>query len=237
MGLLTESLKKRLLKLGLSYNDLSPFFLQNKNYRLQINDDKLAVQYLSENNKLKYSVCVDFESGKLKYRSLSHIRAELVVKAVTGKHKNTLTVLDTTAGFGKDSYILSLAGCEVTACESNPVMYALLKDAFGRSSATQVSLINADSRNMISSNSYDVIYIDPMYPQTNKSARNNKDMSFLQDFVGHQPDMAEELFKLSLQSECKKIVIKRPPKAGFVYDKKPTSQIIGKAVRFDIYAR
>lgn len=75
-----------------------------------------------------------------------------------------------------------------------------------------------------------------MYPATKKSAKNNKQMMFLQAFVGHQAEMAEELFVQAKQSKAKKIVIKRPVKAGYVLDKKPTSQIIGKAARFDVYA-
>ncbi len=75
-----------------------------------------------------------------------------------------------------------------------------------------------------------------MYPATKKSAKNNKHMMFLQAFVGHQAQMAEELFTHAKQSNAKKIVIKRPVKASYVMDEKPTSQIIGKAARFDIYA-
>jgi hypothetical protein len=48
--------------------------------------------------------------------------------------------------------------------------------------------------------------------------------------------MAEELLTEALKSKAKKIVLKRPVKAHYVNDLKPTSQILGKAARFDIYA-
>jgi hypothetical protein len=49
--------------------------------------------------------------------------------------------------------------------------------------------------------------------------------------------MASDLFAQAKLSKAKKIVIKRPVKASFVDNIRPTSQIIGKAARFDIYAR
>ena len=235
--LVAEGIKARLLQLGLNQADLDQILHQHPQYQLQLYENKLAVFFNESHRKLQYHVFVDFHSAKMQYRSGAHINAEKLVKAVVGKSKTSLKVLDATAGFGKDSYLLALAGCQITACESNPLMFALLKDGFLRGEIETIDLKHDNSQTVIDEGEYDVIYLDPMYPQSGKSAKNNKDMAFLQDIVGHQPEMAEILLEKSLKSKTKKIVVKRPVKSEFVLGKKPTSQIISKAVRFDIYAR
>jgi 16S rRNA (guanine1516-N2)-methyltransferase len=235
--LVAEDIKARLLQLGLNPKDLDPILHQHPQYQLQLHENKLSVFFNESKKKLQYYVFVDFNSAKMQYRSQAHINAEKLVKAVIGKNKTSLKVLDATAGFGKDCYLLALAGCEVNACESNLLMFALLKDGFLRANIKAINLTHDDSQTVIDEGEYDVIYLDPMYPQSGKSAKNNKDMTFLQDIVGHQPEMAEILLEKSLKSKIRKIVVKRPVKSEFVLGKKPTSQIISKAVRFDIYAR
>ena len=232
-----EELQLRLNQLDVSYNDLHPFFLDQSCFSLEIQDSKLGVY----NSQDKCFICVDFNSKQLTYRSNKHLFAELLIKAVMGRAKKPLRILDATAGFGKDSYLLSLAGNQVHAYESNPIMHALLKDGLRRISnaetSTYIQLLHKNSKKELIITECDVIYLDPMYPDSKKSAKNNKEMSFLQDFVGHQNQEAEKLLGQALKSQAKKVILKRPLKAPFCLNKKPTSQIKGKAVRFDIYVR
>jgi 16S rRNA (guanine1516-N2)-methyltransferase len=185
----------------------------------------------------RHHAFVDFDSKQLKFRSSAHLNAELIIKAVLGKKKKAATIMDCTAGFGKDSYLLSLTGSEVFAYESNPLMNALLKDGLNRADISNITLYKKDAMQHLKNTGCQVIYIDPMYPANKKSAKNNKQMAFLQSIVGHQAQMASDLFAQAKLSKAKKIVIKRPVKASFVDNIRPTSQIIGKAARFDIYAR
>ncbi len=228
---------KRLQKLGIDYDDLYPVLVSDLNYSLLIKEDQLCLL----NSVEKHIVSVDFFSKQLQYRSNSHLFAELVVKAVLGRQKKPLKILDCTAGFGKDCYLMALTGSKVQAYESNLLMYALLKDGLARADKIpeiqNIQLINGNALDGIDSCQVDVIYIDPMYPATKKSAKNNKQMSLLQSFVGHQSEMAEKLLAKAFNSNAKKIVLKRPPKAPFVNDLKPSSQILGKAARFDVYAK
>jgi len=218
--------------LGLSPLDLDPFLSINLGYQIELYERKLSIFHLKD----KHHVFVDFNSKQLKFRSQAHLNAELVIKAVLGKKKQATTIMDCTAGFGKDSYLMSLTGSQVIAYESNPVMYALLKDGLNRFNIDNISLRKKDALREIKLSDCEVIYIDPMYPATKKTAKNNKHMMFLQTFVGHQADMAEELFIQAMLSDAKKIVIKRPVKAAFVMNKKPTFQVTGKAARFDVYS-
>jgi 16S rRNA (guanine1516-N2)-methyltransferase len=219
--------------LGLNPLDLDPFLIANPEYQIELYERKLSLLHIKD----KHHVFVDFDSKNLKFRSQAHLNAELIIKAVLGKKKQPTTIMDCTAGFGKDSYLMSLTGSKITAYESNPVMYALLKDGLNRFNIENISLRKKDALREVKSTDCEVVYIDPMYPATKKSAKNNKHMMFLQAFVGHQADMADDLFTQALLSQCSKVVIKRPTKAAFVLDKKPTFQIIGKAARFDVYAK
>lgn len=231
--MINQAISLRLELLGLNPLDLYPFLSANPAYQIELYENKLSLLHRTD----KHHVFVDFNSKQLKFRSQAHLNAELVIKAILGKKKQATSVMDCTAGFGKDSYLLSLTGCQITAYESNPLMIALLKDGLNRADIDNISLREKDALREIKTTLCQVIYIDPMYPGTKKTAKNNKHMMFLQTFVGHQTEMAEELFTQALLSKAKKIVIKRPVKTGFVLDRKPTSQIIGKAARFDIYAR
>ncbi len=230
--MLSQAVKLRIELLGLNPLDLDPVLNANTDYHIELFEQKLSVF----NKKDKHHVFVDFQSKQLKFRSQAHLNAELVIKAVLGKKKHPTTVMDCTAGFGKDAYLLSLTGSQIEAYESNPLMCALLKDGLNRAGIESIKVYKKDALSNILKTTCEVIYIDPMYPATKKSAKNNKQMTFLQSFVGHQGQMAEDLFEQAKGSKAKKIVIKRPVKADYVCNKKPTSQVIGKAARFDVYA-
>jgi len=230
---ISQAVTLRLELLGLNPLDLVPILSSDPNYRIELYDNMLSVY----NQQDKHHVFVDFDSKQLQFRSQSHLNAELIIKAVLGKKKQATSILDCTAGFGKDSYIMSLTGSQISAYESNPLMFALLKDGLNRCNIENITLYKKDALNFIKTSPCEVIYIDPMYPATKKSAKNNKQMALLQSFVGHQTQMTEDLFTQARGSNAKKIVIKRPVKAPYVNNTKPTSQIIGKAARFDVYAQ
>lgn len=228
-----KSVTLRLELLGLNPLDLIPILSKTSNYQIELYEKRLSVYQKQD----KHHVFVDFDSKQLNFRSNAHLNAELIIKAVLGKKKQPTTIMDCTAGFGNDSYLLSLTGSQISAYESNPLMNALLKDGLNRAAISNITLFKKDAMQHLKNSDCQVIYIDPMYPATKKSAKNNKQMALLQSIIGHQAQMASDLFELAKLSKAKKIVIKRPVKADFVSNIKPTSQISGKAARFDIYAR
>jgi 16S rRNA (guanine1516-N2)-methyltransferase len=184
-------------------------------------------------------VAVDFVHA-LQHR---HPGKELLIKALGGKRP---TVVDATAGLGRDSFVMATNGCTVTMCERMPVVAALLEDGLMRANisidtmeiAARMSLVKcgaADYLERLSAMDFpDVVYLDPMFPVSGKSALVKKEMRLFHSLVGLDEDSAA-LLDIALQRARHRVVVKRPPKAPYLAERKPQLSVSGKAVRFDIY--
>src|SRR5690606_5526316 len=100
-------------------------------------------------------------------------------------------ILDATAGWGRDSFILASLGFEVTMIERSPIVAVLLKDALKRAANNEackrMHLIQDDAvhylQPLAEKNRPDVIYLDPMFPARKKSALVKKEMALLQTLL------------------------------------------------------
>lgn len=150
-----------------------------------------------------------------------------------------LSIIDATAGWGRDAAILASFGAKVLMLERHPVMNALLADALSRREDQErmsLSLHAGDAFSFLSAleeKDYpDVIYIDPMHPERSKSALVKKELRILQQMIGPDED-ALELIQLARTKVKQRVVVKWPQKSKPLI---PTSASIeGKTVRFDIY--
>lgn len=82
----------------------------------------------------------------------------------------------------------------------------------------------------------DVVYLDPMFPERNKSADVKKEMQAFHRLVGRDED-AGELLALARSVARYRVVVKRPRKAPDLAGVVPSHRIEGKSSRFDVYAR
>ena len=197
-------------------------------------------------------VLVDFTAGAADHRR-KRGGGELIVKAVAGHKQDRPSVLDATAGLGRDSFVLASRGYAVTLCERSPLIAALLADGLSRArhSAGQhnddelravidrMQLVEMDSceylRREGQVNPPDVVVIDPMFPASKKSALVKKEMRAFQQLVGADID-SEELLTLAIATAKHRVVVKRPKKAEVLAGRKPNFTVEGKAIRFDIYS-
>jgi 16S rRNA (guanine1516-N2)-methyltransferase len=193
-------------------------------------------------------VRVDFSSGASSYRR-NKGGGELIVKAVSGKKQQLPTVLDATAGLGGDAFVLASRGYPVTLLERSPLIALLLADGLRRAANSddmalreivgRLHLQQQDSleylRELPEARLPDVIYIDPMFPASKKSAQVKKEMQAFQRLLGKDQDSAA-LLELALAKARHRVVVKRPLKSGCLAAIEPTFCLQGKAVRFDIYA-
>ncbi len=189
---------------------------------------------------------IDFVTGKLGYR-LQHLREQkqLLAKAIGFKPHAKTSVLDLTAGLGNDGFVLAQLGYSVTLLERSAVIAALLKDGLYRAlryekySHIDIQLIHIDAiiylKQIIQSEEFPhVIYLDPMYPHSNKSALVKKEMRFLREIVGHDTD-TEILLPPAITCAQQRVVVKRPRLASYLGKLKPQHSIYGKQLRFDVY--
>jgi 16S rRNA (guanine1516-N2)-methyltransferase len=188
-------------------------------------------------------IFVDFLTPKLNYRIKNGGgKKQLIAKAIGVKNGKNLAVIDATAGFGIDSFILASLGCDVTMLERSPIIGALLKDGLKRLNKNmKISLHviqSLDYINKISqydSKKPDVIYLDPMYPTRPKSALNKKIMRVLHELVGDDND-APKLLEAALRCAKKRVVVKRPKYADYLGDLKPDLQFSSSgSCRYDVY--
>ncbi len=193
------------------------------------------------------TMCVDFLKGRTGYRlSTTANTSQPLLKAINYKTGQRLRILDATAGLGADSMLMAVSNCEVTMCERNPVMAALLEDGLDRARDSDqpisaiidhnISFIHANAINVLKERSqeFDAVYFDPMFPERKKSAKVKKEMRLAALAVGDDEDSADVL-KQAI-AFAPRIIVKRPLKAepilaGFA------RQLKGRSVRFDIYQR
>lgn len=197
------------------------------------------------------SLCSDGQElrgdfGRMLHRLKGGLSKELLVRAAKIKGaEGTQTVLDATAGLGEDSFLLAAAGFRVTLYERNPVIYELLRDALRRAAQEQelaeivgrMELICADSIQAMKrlETAPDVILLDPMFPERQKSALVKKKLQMIQKLEIPCTDETE-LMLSAMTAGPKRLVIKRPPKGPYLAGFKPDYSIQGKAVRFDCIA-
>jgi len=79
-----------------------------------------------------------------------------------------------------------------------------------------------------------VIYLDPMFPDSRKSALVKKEMRILREVVGEDVD-ATELLQLALLCAKRRVVVKRARLASIIEGPKPDLQFKGKSSRYDVY--
>ena len=185
----------------------------------------------------------------------NNLSKELLVKTARIKDcDHQLRAIDATAGLGEDSLLLAAAGFEVTLYERNPVIYQLLADALERAReipeladiVSRMTVRNEESiealnqlaltldQNASDTIAPDVILLDPMFPERQKSALVKKKLQMIQKLETPCTD-EKGIVSAAMKARPKKLIIKRPPKGPWLAGLKPDYFNEGKAVRFDCF--
>ncbi|MDE9466285.1 16S rRNA (guanine(1516)-N(2))-methyltransferase RsmJ [Xenorhabdus bovienii] len=191
-------------------------------------------------------IYVDFVAGTMAHRRrFGGGRGEAVAKAVGIKKGYLPTVVDATAGLGRDAFVLASIGCQVRMLERHPVVAALLDDGLQRGYQNEeigswlkerMTLIHTSSITALTDITPppDVVYLDPMYPHRQKSALVKKEMRVFQSLVGADED-ADGLLEPARALAKRRVVVKRPDYAEPLAGVKASATITTKNHRFDIY--
>jgi len=193
-------------------------------------------------------VYADFVAGAVAHRRrFGGGRNQPLARAVGLKGAQTPTVVDVTAGLGRDAFVLAWLGCTVRLVERAPVIAALLRDGLRRAAhdpeigslvRERLKLTVADGqdylRGLAPDQQPDVVYLDPMYPHRRKMALVSKEMRLLRQLTGADDD-APELLRAALASARRRVVVKRPRRAPALAGPAPGFAIVAPNTRFDIY--
>ena len=201
-------------------------------------------------------VQVDFAGGAAQHRRTQG-GGELIAKAV--QHTARPVVWDATGGLGRDSFVLASLNLAVHAFEQHPAVFALLQDGLHRAAqspeiaaiAARITLHQGNAAALMPALAAqigrpDVVYLDPMYPERQKSAAVKKEMAYFHALM-EQPENERSEFRRSQNANDaalfqaaravaqKRIVVKRPRLGEFLCGEKPAYQYAGKSTRFDVY--
>ncbi len=188
---------------------------------------------------------VDFVTGAVGHRlRFGGGRGQDLAKAMGLRSGKTPTIIDATAGLGRDSFLLASLGARVTMIERSNKMHALLVDGMDRASKAgeqyreiidRMTLLRGDAKDLLPKLSADAILIDPMHPPRRNSALVKRELRQVRDIVGTDED-APLLVQVALESAKKRVVLKWPAKADPIDGIRACShQILGKSTRYDVF--
>ncbi len=213
-------------------------------------DPRITIEQQAESIKIEWADGSEtlifnhsFTDQKLFYQRITASNQALL-KACSNKRHNIHMILDLTAGWGIDSFILAQHGKQVTMLEQNPLIHSVISRSLLNASkisrtrtATQRIVFelgnSLDYLQNLDRNKYDCIYLDPMFPEHKSNAKPGKEMQLLQKLTKNLD--IDACFELALQKAGKRVVVKRPVKATPITLLKPDLNYREKTIRFDIY--
>jgi len=188
---------------------------------------------------------VDFLSGEMAHLwRKGLVKSDLFARAI-GATGSSSKVLDATAGFGRDMMKLLLLGCQVTAAEQSPAVFALLQDGVERALrderwnaqfGSRLKLCFGPYTQFLPTARFDVVYLDPMFPEKRGSALAGKHMQVLQDIIG-EAQAPDELVSDAFEY-CRRVVLKRPSWLRYsetIGGRKTQHIYKGKSVNYEVW--
>ena len=192
-------------------------------------------------------VCIDFSAADMLYRRKSG-HNEPLGRATGVKGGKRPKVFDATAGLGRDAFVLADLGCSVVLSEQSAPLCFLLEQARELAlmsanekvieAASRMRVLWGDSRQQ-AVDGFDVIYIDPMFPERGKTAAVKKELATVQALHSDSSPVndPEDLLLWAMAQPVERVVVKRPVKAPVLGTVRPSHSITGKTVRFDVMVK
>ncbi|WNK21604.1 class I SAM-dependent methyltransferase [Halomonas piscis] len=192
---------------------------------------------------------VDYVGGKAGHRRrFGGGRGQLIARACGLANGVTPSVVDATAGLGRDAFVLASLGAPVLLIERVPAIAALLADGLERAAAhpdtaniaARMRLMPGDAavelEALVAAADFSpqVVHLDPMFPHREKSALVKKEMRLFRRLAGDDAD-APGLLEAALDVATHRVVVKRPRKAPPIEGPGASHAFEGKTSRYDIY--
>lgn len=184
-----------------------------------------------------YEVRFDVAQGPMARRLRTARRTDPLPRAIGLNRRPTVSVVDATAGLGRDAMVLAHLGCTVTALERVPAFCALLQLAVHDLGA-EIEVLMTDSTRWLSElgpdQCPDVVYLDPMFSDPGR-AQVKKEMQACRLLADEALDEAALLAAARLVARDR-VVVKRHPNNDPIAPGVSHS-VASERVRFDVYLR
>jgi len=196
-------------------------------------------------NKAAADLVCDFVGGAVGHRfRFGGGRGQALPKACGFTKGLTPSIVDATAGLGRDAFLLASLGADVVLIERSAEVHAILQSGLAKAAAAgppfaeivgRMTLVCGRSQDLLADYAPDVILVDPMHPPRGNSALVKKEMRQLRELVGADPD-APALMEVALATAGKRVVLKWPLRADPMPGLRACShQILGKSTRYDVF--
>ncbi|MDH3713477.1 MAG: class I SAM-dependent methyltransferase [Gammaproteobacteria bacterium] len=233
----------RRLATALSLPTLPPGHTHN-GLVLEYQLERLQIRSLARREKPWF---VDFGSARSSYRRAfgGGVRQTLA-RAIGIRGCARPHVVDATAGWGRDAFVLASLGCAVDLIERHPLVAELLADGLRRAAESahlaqivqRMRLYRCDAKDYLkglTGNALpDAVFLDPMYPHKGKTAAVKKDLRLLRELLG-DPVNDTQLLEVACARARARVVVKRPKSAAPLLGRAPDAQVASANTRYDVY--
>lgn len=202
--------------------------------------DGLVLAYRASGLELREA---DSAAGAVRVSFESRHGSSLLRRATLAGRREGGRIIDATAGLGRDAFAMAEAGSRVVLIERSPVVSALLADGLERAgkdpalrdTAARMRLHVGEAAELLGRLApADVVYLDPMYPQSGREGRKNKEMRMLRMLLGSDQDAGSLLGAARLAAR-RRVAVKRPSSAPPLAQQRPSGTLRGTTVRYDLY--
>ena len=179
--------------------DTISFPRDSHNYEIRFKQKKFYIKCEKERFETTFSI-----------DELMHNNDKIYMKLFPIKNS---TILDCTAGLGRDGVLLSRLGYDVTMIEKNPILILMLNNYLSRTKDIKARLLYGDSLSYIrlAKKTFDYIYIDFMFEKKNNAKPSKYDL-FLRS-INYNENNKLDFIKEMINYCKKRIVVKEPIKS------------------------
>ena len=157
----------------------------------------------------------------------------LLMKAC-GAHGTPLSILDPFAGFGLDGLLLAYHGHHLTLVEQETAIWLMLREFAATLGLTPKLYHQEATQFMVQATStWDVVYLDPMFPARRKRALPNLGLQHLRLLAKGEGVDLQSCLSRACELANQRVVFKQRLKDPVIG--RPSHQLKGQAVRFDVY--
>jgi len=216
------------------HKTLNNYYDQVITKNLSINFNKDGIELINASYKEAVSISIDFLDEAINNKIKSRLSGKKDIFSKLFPIKNS-TLLDCTAGYGRDSYVLRSMGFNITMIENSPIMSLLLNDALKKLKLSNFKMYHGNSYDYLnhSEKYYDYIYIDFMFDKLKKNSLSSKNDETLK-LISFQENNKNNLIRLAIKKANSRVVVKEP-KYSLSNILKPEYTIKTKLLNFNIY--